>query len=205
MTDTSLPPPGHRGPPDHERRQQIIQAAEAHFRHYGFGKTTVADLARAIGLSTAYIYKFFDSKRAIGEAVCSLVLNRVLERARAIAAEPGSAADRLQRLFIAMAEISLEQYFQERRLHDMAVTACTDRWQSVADYDQHLQAILSTLIGEGRADGTFENRTPLAETSLAITLAMASFLHPLILEERRDQALNDAALLARLVLRSLAP
>ena len=61
---------GQRGPAEHERRDQIVAAAREHFRHYGYNKTTVADLAKAIGLSTAYIYKFFDSKKAIGEAVC---------------------------------------------------------------------------------------------------------------------------------------
>ena len=68
------PHAGQRGPAEHERREQIITAASAHLRHYGYSKTTVADLARAIGLSTAYIYKFFDSKRAIGEAVCTICL-----------------------------------------------------------------------------------------------------------------------------------
>ena len=51
---------GQRGPAEHERREQIIAAAGEHFRHYGYGKTTVADLGKAIGLSKAYIYKFFE-------------------------------------------------------------------------------------------------------------------------------------------------
>ena len=54
------PPLGHRGPVEHERREQIVKAANEHFRRYGYNKTTVADLANAIGLSTAYIYKFFE-------------------------------------------------------------------------------------------------------------------------------------------------
>ena len=51
---------GQRGPAEHERREQILGAASEHFRHYGYNKTTVADVAKAIGLSTAYIYKFFE-------------------------------------------------------------------------------------------------------------------------------------------------
>ena len=46
---------GQRGPVEHERREQIIAAADEHFRHYGYQKTTVADLARAIGVSSAYL------------------------------------------------------------------------------------------------------------------------------------------------------
>ena len=70
-------PGGQRGPAEHERREQIIRAADEHFRHYGYAKTTVADLAKAIGVSAAYVYRFFESKQAIGEAVCAMTLARI--------------------------------------------------------------------------------------------------------------------------------
>ena len=59
-----------RGPAEHAVRDQIIDAARRCFSHYGYAKTTVADLAREIGFSKAYIYRFFESKQAIGEAIC---------------------------------------------------------------------------------------------------------------------------------------
>ena len=43
---------GQRGPADHKRRQQILQAADEHFRLYGYRKTTLADIAKSIHLST---------------------------------------------------------------------------------------------------------------------------------------------------------
>ncbi len=58
-----------RGPSEHSVRDQIVDAATEHFGHYGYEKTTVSDLAKAIGFSKAYIYKFFDSKQAIGEVI----------------------------------------------------------------------------------------------------------------------------------------
>ncbi|WP_217430310.1 TetR/AcrR family transcriptional regulator [Sphingomonas bacterium] len=65
---------GQRGPADHSISDQIFDAVDEHFSRYRYGKTTVADLAKAIGFSKAYIYKFFDSKQAIGEAICSRCL-----------------------------------------------------------------------------------------------------------------------------------
>ena len=50
----------------------------AHFSRYGYEKTTVTDLAKAIGFSKAYIYKFFDSKQAIGEAICASRLEKIM-------------------------------------------------------------------------------------------------------------------------------
>ena len=78
---------GQRGPADHGIRDQIVEAADVHFSHYGYGKTTVADLAKAIGFSKAYIYKFFDSKQAIGQAICTQCLEKILVAAQAGIAE----------------------------------------------------------------------------------------------------------------------
>lgn len=199
------PAVGQRGPADHERRQQIIKAAEEHFRHYGYNKTTVADLARAIGLSSAYIYKFFDSKQAIGQAVCQLILSEITGEARTIAAERGPRADRLRRLFQTVARRGLELFFNQRKMHDIAVTACGDHWPAIDEYKAAMSEILAGLIAEGREAGDFEKKTPLDETVGAILLSMVVFMHPTLLEECLDEAEAQSLAIANLVLRSLTP
>src|SRR3546814_3353221 len=87
-------PAGQRGPSDHTIRDQIIEAAHDHFSHYGYGKTTVSDLAKHIGFSKAYIYKFFDSKQAIGEAICAGQLSGILEEVERVLAKSSSATER---------------------------------------------------------------------------------------------------------------
>lgn len=211
MTDTDSKSPakgspsGRRGPAEHERRDQILQAAEDHFRHYGYGKTTVADLAKAIGLSTAYIYKFFDSKQAIGQAICAIVLGRLLDEGRRIVDERGPATDRMRKLFAALARLGIEQFFAERRLHDIAVTACGEKWPTIVSFEAGVVELLRELIQEGRENGEFERKTPIDEAALGIKLAMVSFLHPLVIEEHLDETEEGAMLIANLVLRSLAP
>ena len=69
MSAGTSPATPSRGPADHAVRDQIVDAAGEHFSRYGYAKTTVSDLAKSIGFSKAYIYKFFDSKQAIGEAI----------------------------------------------------------------------------------------------------------------------------------------
>jgi AcrR family transcriptional regulator len=196
---------GQRGPADHERRQQIIAAADEHFRHYGYGKTTVADLARAIGLSSAYIYKFFDSKQAIGQAVCQQTLAVLLEEVQRIADERTSTSDRLRRIFQSLARRGLEMFFGQRKLHDIAVTACSEHWPAVDAYKESLGVVLAQVIAEGRENGDFEKKTPLDETVQAILHAMVAFLHPMLLEECLDEAEGQSLAIANLVLRSLAP
>ena len=40
---------------------QILDAAEARFRTYGFGKTTMAEIASDIDMSTANLYRYFEN------------------------------------------------------------------------------------------------------------------------------------------------
>ena len=45
-------------------REQILVTAERLFREIGYQKTTVADIAKALRMSPANVYRFFDSKDA---------------------------------------------------------------------------------------------------------------------------------------------
>lgn len=45
-------------PARQENITKILDSAERLFRHYGYAKTTVADIARDLGMSTANIYRF---------------------------------------------------------------------------------------------------------------------------------------------------
>ena len=95
MTENTPTPAPARGPADHDVRDQIVAAATEHFSRYGYEKTTVSDLAKAIGFSKAYIYKFFESKQAIGEMICANCLHEIETDVRAGAVgEPGAPQPR---------------------------------------------------------------------------------------------------------------
>jgi AcrR family transcriptional regulator len=198
------PHAGQRGPAEHERREQILVAAGEHFRHYGYNKTTVADLAKAIGLSTAYIYKFFESKKAIGEAVCSLQQHRIEAALSAIADEKKPASERLRRMFIELARGAADLFFHDRKMHDIVSAALSEKWQSILDHNVALNLIVRRVVTEGREAGEFERKTSTDETCRAIVLAMDPIRIPILLELRLNSIEDDAAVLANLVLRSLA-
>lgn len=196
---------GQRGPAEHERREQILKAADEHFRRYGYNKTTVADLAKAIGLSTAYIYKFFDSKQAIGEAVCSEALGQISAELRKVAQEPRPAADRLRLIYQRLASLSKEFLFHERKLHDLAANACAEHWQAIDNHQAAILVILRDVILQGRESGEFEKKTPVDEGCRAIMQTLEPFWKPIFLEQNFDELEERALAVANLVLRSLAP
>jgi AcrR family transcriptional regulator len=196
---------GQRGTAEHSVRDQIVDAANEHFSHYGYGKTTVSDLAKAIGFSKAYIYKFFDSKQAIGEAICASCLGSILDAVNQEIATGTSATDKFRKMFRTLVNHSLELFFDDRKLYDIATYSAMEKWQSSTNYVLQIGTILQQIIVEGRESGEFERKTPLDETVRAISQVMQPFTHPLMLQYNLDGATEAANEAASLVLRSLTP
>lgn len=196
---------GQRGPVEHDVRKQIVTAARAHFSRFGYSKTTVADLAKAIGFSKAYIYKFFDSKQAIGQAICVQCLEGIVAAGEAGIAEGKTAADKFRRFFNGIILKSAELVFEEELLYDIAAHATEERWPSVTAYLERAEALVKEIILLGRETGEFERKTPIDETSEAILLVMQSFMSPPMLKHNLDRLPEAPNKAINLVLRSLAP
>lgn len=194
-----------RGPADHAVRDQIIAAAHDYFAHYGYEKTTVADLARAIGFSKAYIYRFFESKQAIGEAICLDTTGKLFDTVQA-AVDTGQTATEKMRLFTStVTAAGLDLLFNEQKLHAIAAHASTENWPSAKVYTDRLKQLIETIIKEGRESGEFERKTPLDETTRAIFFAMMPFIKPIFLEHSQDILPRAQQDVTALILRSLAP
>lgn len=202
---TSAYPVSARGPIDHEVRDQIVTAATEHFSRYGYEKTTVSDLAKAIGFSKAYIYKFFESKQAIGEMICANCLRQIESEVSAAVAETELPPEKLRRMFKTATEASLKLFFQDRKLYEIAASAATENWQAVIAYEERIQKLLQEVLQEGRQTGDFERKTPLDETAKAIYLVMRPYLNPLLLQHSFDYVGEAPMHLSNLVLRSLSP
>jgi AcrR family transcriptional regulator len=201
-TSQATPP---RGPVDHTVRTQIIEAADQHFSHYGYEKTTVSDLAKSIGFSKAYIYKFFDSKQAIGEVICANCLETIITNVKEEIGKSPTPSSKLRSLFNGLVKSSVELFFQDRKLYEIAAFAASEKWPPTFTYEDEIKQILLQLIREGRETGEFERKTPMDETVNSIHLVMLPFINPLLLQHNLDLAEGAPSLLSALVLRSLAP
>ncbi|MEZ1317052.1 TetR/AcrR family transcriptional regulator [Pseudomonas fluorescens] len=206
MNPSSVSSSSVRGPADHDIRDQIVAAANEHFSQYGYGKTTVSDLAKAIGFSKAYIYKFFESKQAIGEAICSNCLAEMISAVeQAINADGISPTERFRRLVKTLIATGVGLFFNDRKLYDIAAFSASERWPCSEDYDARIKGFVAQIVREGRELGEFERRTPLDETVEAIHLALRPFINPLLLQHNLDVVEEAPALISNLVLRSLMP
>ncbi|GMB69929.1 AcrR family transcriptional regulator [Pectobacterium brasiliense] len=194
-----------RGPSDHSVRDQVVEAATEHFGHFGYEKTTVSDLAKAIGFSKAYIYKFFDSKQAIGEMICTNRLAMIMDIVNAELVDAPTASEKLRRLYKALIEAGSDLFFHDRKLYEIAAVSSRERWPSAVAYEEKLRQLVQQILLEGRQSGEFERKTPLDEAAEAIYLVMRPYACPIQLQYNLDLSASAAVLLPSLILRSLAP
>src|SRR5271168_5161432 len=79
-------------------RDRILSTAEDVIRRFGPAKATVVDVARALGVSHAAVYRHVATKAELRDLVVGRWVETTMPALRAIAAPPGSAPRRLRRL-----------------------------------------------------------------------------------------------------------
>jgi len=168
-----------------DTRCRIIETAERLFKLLGFQKTTVADIARELGMSPANVYRFFGSKAEINEAVCKQSMSEVEGAAEAIASGPGSAADRVRALVRTVNTMNAERYIDDRKLHEMVAVALTDSWPIVKDHIERMGVIYGKVIADGIEKGEFAPCSVEAAAKLVQT-ATVRFCHPRLMIECGD-------------------
>jgi AcrR family transcriptional regulator len=189
---------------EHPMVPRIVEAATARFIHYGYGKTTVAEIAEDLGVSPAYIYKFFNSKRAICEAVAGETLSRIDEAIWAAARRDQPAAQRLRALYQVILSESVARFFQERKLHDMVVEAVQSDWSAIQKHKQTIGDAARFLLREGRKSGEFETATEEDRLVEALWTTLVPFAHPKVLEQTINSDLEARAeAVADMVLKAL--
>ncbi|WP_194842767.1 TetR family transcriptional regulator [Agrobacterium sp. MA01] len=156
---------------------RILEAAERQFRHYGYSKTTVADVAKELGMSPANIYRFFGSKSELLEGVCARLLHQSLSIAQSIAALPVSAEERLRRYSMTLFEFTVATMLDERKVHDMVVAAIEQSWGVIDQHIDEIQAILTDIIAEGMEKGEFAKGDP-AHAARCFGAATSPLHHP---------------------------
>ncbi|MBB3457614.1 AcrR family transcriptional regulator [Rhizobium sp. BK313] len=164
-------------PARQENVTRILDSAEKLFRHYGYSKTTVADVARDLGMSTANIYRFFASKTEIHQAVCGRMIAQSYKMAYDICHQPISASDRLRNYVHAQYKMTLETMLDEQKVHEMVVVAIERDWHVIEKHIDSIHDLLADVIAEGIAAGEFLEQDP-GVASKCFGAATINLCHP---------------------------
>lgn len=186
-------------------RCRILAAAERSFREIGYQKTTVADIAKTLKMSPANVYRFFDSKKAINEAVVERIVGEVEALISRIADAPGSsAADRLRAVIAALHRDTSERCDAFPRMHEMVEAAMSESWDVCRHHIDRIGAVFERIVVDGVRRGEFETDDPAAAARCLHT-AIARYSHPILVSQYPDAPVPDLAVMTAFLLRSLRP
>jgi AcrR family transcriptional regulator len=145
-----------------ETRERIMLKADELFRQFGFGKTTVADIAAELAMSPANIYKFFSSKEAIIQASADRNLVALTEAVHPHVAASGAALDRIEKVLLTIYRHTTDILRNERQVFKLMIRAYEQKWDCVGAFDKFLLQTLAKLVREGMSTGEFTSGNPLA-------------------------------------------
>ena len=167
MTIVSIPA-SRRGISRRRRAPEIIEAAARVFAERGFHGATTQDIADVLGIRQASLYYYFSSKEAALEVVCLKGVEGFFEAAKAIAARPLSARERLTLLINSHLSPLIDRgdfvrvFLNERQYLPNESRRRIGRWS------RGVERIFEEVIKEGIAKGDFRADLDTRLTTLAI-------------------------------------
>lgn len=166
-----------------EYRRRIILTASKIFSHYGFRKTTMDEISRALKKGKSSIYYYFTSKEQIFEAVVLYEANQLRMRLTNAIKEVDSPPDKLRNyIYIRMREFAkLSNYYNA--IFDKEL----DHYDFIENirsrYDREELAILRLLVYVGKSRGVFSVKES-EYTAMAIQTMLKGMEVPLFWSRR---------------------
>jgi AcrR family transcriptional regulator len=170
--------------------EAILDTAEDVLRRYGPAKATVLDVARALNVSHGSVYRHFDSKTALRDAVARRWLARVSAPLAKIVTAKGRAENRLRRLVTELSATKRRMAKDDPELFATFHQIATQSRQVVAEHLETLAGQLAGIVADGVSTGEFADVDP-TEAGWAILHATARFHHPAHAPEWDDPRITN--------------
>lgn len=137
-------------------RDRILQAAMNRIKHYGYGKTTMAEIAADCDMSPGNIYRFFEAKIDIAEAMARKHYAEEQAEMAAIARKKEWSADkRLREIFFKRMRDSCAMFADNAKILEVAEVLVRERPLFSNEQLALERVFLSALLEEGEKVGLF--------------------------------------------------
>ena len=180
----------------------ILESAERLLRHYGYTKTTVADIAREAKVGVGTVYLEFPSKEAIVAALSESHHAEVLGSMRKAAQGRRRYADRLAAVLDSRITCFLRLADGGQHATELVHCVCPSVQQAHRRFEAEEAGLLAALLAEGDREGELDVRDPPA-VAAALLLAYRCFSPPWLFEQPRDEVERMLPVLHDLVLMGL--
>lgn len=163
-------------------RHQILEAAARRFADYGYGKTTIAEIAADCDMSSGNVYRYFDSKEAIAIAGVDQKLAEKAAACETATNASDAAIEQLRQYLLVRLRFSHAFSCGGSHLHEL-VQLITERHRALLDrYDERAIDWLEAIVQRGIERGEFRNM-PARRAAASIFMATIMFCVPIFMHE----------------------
>jgi len=139
-----------------ELKVKILDAAEARFRTYGYGKTTMAEIAKDVNMSAANLYRYFQNKQDIAVECSDRCMSNRSHTIREAVREAGSSASERLRVFVLSSlRSNLDEFENSPKISELIDLISKKHKELVKDKIQAQCAIIAEILAYGNETGEF--------------------------------------------------
>lgn len=171
---------------EEETKALILDKAYALFTDVGYNKTTIADIARECGFSSANVHKFFGTKSAINQVIAGMMLKEKIRKAEAAVKRKRLASEKLRAFIMTVHQSTLESFRNRVKVYETLAAAAEEKWSVVREYRLSLLAMAREIIEYGCERGEF-SVADVEKTAQALHMASTRLFHPLNVVEMIDE------------------
>ena len=182
-----------------ERKQEIIETAQALFLKKGYEKTSVSDIVKAMGVAQGTFYYYFESKDNVLEAITINMVEELRERVLAIAQDDSlEPIEKWKRAITASSDYKIAR--RKEVFEILQASKVLDNHRMRERYRklsrERVSQLFVDILNEGIADGVFQTDFPEETARIAITIgkSVSDDLKDILL---RPDAYEDPAAAAR--------
>lgn len=171
-------------------RDDILNATEEVLRQFGPEKTNVVDVARALDVSHGTIYRHFESKAALRNAVVRRWLEEIERPLATISANEGPADERLREWLTTLIRTKRRKRRSDPELFATYYQRAEAATSIVQDHVDELVGQLAVIVADGTEQGIF-TVSDATVGARAVFDATTRFHHPGLADEWDDSAIDD--------------
>ncbi|MCH7500539.1 MAG: TetR/AcrR family transcriptional regulator [Nitrospinae bacterium] len=176
-----------------EIKSLILDKAVDRFIRYGFGKTTMVEIAKDCGMSAGNLYRYFESKFDIGVGVAQLYICKAEQILRDVLKRPGlSPSQRLEAFVLEKLRFMHSQIIEQPNVQDLVDYILDDRWDLVERHRDVQNSLMAEILSEGNRTGEF-NVSDVVHTANAIYALTTKFRLPHFIKNVTLEGLEQEA------------
>ncbi|MEM7545459.1 MAG: TetR/AcrR family transcriptional regulator [Pseudomonadota bacterium] len=168
-------------------RYEILRHAEDLFGHYGFKKTSMADIAERAKMSPGNLYRYYRNKQAIGVAVVDAFFRQSEAAMEGMMMQGEGPEERIRLMFTTGVRLIVGEMARTPKIMELVEFMTTDD-AAYASLQRHIQwkrEKLEKELKRGMETGRFDD-LPLQETTVNMMHATKAFQVPQSLNAWRE-------------------